>query len=83
MGPLRRRLDAMRKASRGSLAPEKLVIMHRATEQLAEFLKREPGLGVGDTAPAFRLPDHEGNDVDSVELLKRGPLVLTFFRGHW
>jgi len=83
MGPLQKRLDAMRNASRKNLAPEKLEVMHRSTEELAELLKREPGLGVGDAAPAFRLPDQNGSEIDSVLLLAKGPMVLTLFRGHW
>ena len=31
----------------------------------------------------FRLPDQDGNLVDSKDLLARGPLVVALFRGHW
>ena len=81
--PLRARLDAMRNASHKKLAPETLEVVDRATGELAARLRREPGLGVGERAPGFRLPDQNGNVVDSTELLERGPLVLTLFRGHW
>ena len=37
----------------------------------------------GDTIPAFTLPNAEGRLVHSGELLERGPLVLSFFRGGW
>jgi peroxiredoxin len=41
-------------------------------------------LAVGDRAPEFSLPDHNGNMVSSTELLRRGRrLVLCFFRGRW
>lgn len=40
-------------------------------------------LGVGAKAPAFSLPDHNGKTVSSVELLRRGRLVVCFFRGRW
>ena len=40
-------------------------------------------LAVGDRAPEFSLPDHNGNMVSSAELLRRGRLVLCFFRGRW
>ena len=42
-----------------------------------------PGLDVGDKAPAFVLPDEEGRPFDLHEELKRGPLVLVFYRGDW
>ena len=56
----------------------------------AEFLQRLDGAQVaaearreGDTMPPFLLPNAEGSLVDSADLLARGPLVLTFFRGSW
>ncbi|HUN46985.1 MAG TPA: peroxiredoxin-like family protein [Stellaceae bacterium] len=40
-------------------------------------------LKVGDAMPSFMLPNAEGHLVFSDELLKRGPLVVNFFRGNW
>ncbi|MDT0630563.1 peroxiredoxin-like family protein [Rubrivirga sp. S365] len=40
-------------------------------------------LGVGDQAPDFVLPNAMGQDVRLSELLDRGPVVLTFYRGAW
>ena len=40
-------------------------------------------LGVGDPAPDFALPDAMGREVRLSELLERGPVVLTFYRGAW
>ena len=40
-------------------------------------------LAVGDKAPPFTLPDHNGKPVSSDDLLTRGRLVLCFFRGRW
>ena len=57
--------------------------MHRATRDLADAVAREPGLGVGDAAPTFRLPDQDGHVVDSADLLASGPMVVALFRGHW
>ncbi len=37
----------------------------------------------GDPMPGFLLPNAEGRLVESGELLARGPLVVTFFRGGW
>jgi peroxiredoxin len=31
----------------------------------------------------FTLPDIDGTLVSSAELLRRGPLVVSFFRGKW
>ena len=37
----------------------------------------------GDRMPGFLLPNAEGRLIDSAELLTKGPLVVTFFRGGW
>ena len=43
----------------------------------------EAALGVGDTAPDFSLPDAMGRPVSLSEMLRSGPVVLTFYRGSW
>ena len=80
---LQERLDAIRKGFEKKAPPQALELMHRATRDLADLVAREPGPGVGDKAPPFRLPDQDGNEVDSTELLTRGQLAVTLFRGHW
>jgi peroxiredoxin len=37
----------------------------------------------GAKAPAFTLKNQHGEDVSSVDLIKHGPLVLSFTRGSW
>jgi peroxiredoxin len=38
---------------------------------------------VGEPMPGFTLPDQDGNLVSLDEVLKRGPALLAFHRGHW
>lgn len=38
---------------------------------------------VGDTAPAFALPDVHGKRTTLESLVKEEPVVLTFYRGQW
>lgn len=38
---------------------------------------------VGDTMPPFMLPDDQGHLVILDELLVKGPVALSFHRGHW
>ena len=40
-------------------------------------------LPVGEKAPQFELPDHDGKLVSSSNLLAKGRLVLCFIRGRW
>ena len=65
-------------------APSKAVaIMDRATEALRESGILDRTAGVGSRLPAFDLVDTAGQRVRSDELLRQGPLVLTFYRGVW
>jgi peroxiredoxin len=38
---------------------------------------------VGDIAPDFSLPDSTGRVHRLADLVRGGPLVLLFYRGHW
>jgi len=38
---------------------------------------------VGDPMPSFMLPDDRGHLVSLEELLAKGPVALSFHRGHW
>lgn len=38
---------------------------------------------VGDSFPSFSLPNQVGEQVAMAELLTKGPLLITFYRGEW
>jgi len=57
--------------------------MHRATAELIASGAPARALKAGDTAPAFTLNDPEGHPISSADLLARGPLVVSFYRGVW
>ncbi len=57
--------------------------MHRATAELKASGLAERAKKVGDKAPAFTLKDPDGNPVSSTELLAKGPLIVSFYRGVW
>jgi peroxiredoxin len=57
--------------------------MHRATAELITSGAANRAKRVGDEAPSFSLKDPEGRIVSSAELLKKGSLVVTFYRGVW
>jgi len=58
-------------------------VMERATAELIASGAANKALKVGDKAPLFTLKDPDGHPVSSAELLAKGPLVLTFYRGVW
>lgn len=57
--------------------------MRSATEYLLATRQAERTLKAGDHAPPFRLRDQCGVEVASETLLRRGPLLLTFYTGLW
>ena len=81
---LQDKLDAFRAEFETKKAPPEVVaVFHKSTAELIASGQATRALKAGDRAPAFRLPDSEGATVASAELLARGPLVVTFYRGAW
>jgi peroxiredoxin len=86
--PLQDKLDAFRENFEAGGPPYNAPAwihepMHRATAELIASGAASRAIKVGESAPAFILKDSEGRSVSSAELLKEGPLVVTFYRGVW
>lgn len=85
---LQARLDAFKADFKGGKAPyfappEIHPVMERATAELIASGQAGRALKAGDRAPDFSLNDPDGRPVSSADLLARGPLVLSFYRGVW
>jgi peroxiredoxin len=52
-------------------------------EELRANFAAENAIGVDDQASDFTLPDPEGRPVSLKNILKTGPIVITFYRGGW
>jgi peroxiredoxin len=57
--------------------------MHKATAELIASGAALRARKAGDRAPEFILNDPDGKPVSSTDLLQRGPLVISFYRGVW
>jgi peroxiredoxin len=57
--------------------------MKKATEDLRASGIVQKITAVGQMAPSFSAPNHDGRVVSSKDLLARGPIVLSIFRGAW
>jgi hypothetical protein len=77
------KLAAMREAAGKRIPPDRLAIMHRATEDLRRSGILDRIVKVGAKMPAFALANHDGRRISSDDVLARGPMVLSFFRGSW
>ena len=76
-------LATLLQQSRTKTAEETRTMMDRATDELARSGIVDRSLKVGETMPAFALPNATGRMVRSTDLLAHGPLVVSFYRGGW
>jgi hypothetical protein len=88
MASLQSRLDEFKLAFESGGPPynaprEAIEKMHRATAELKVSGAETKALKVGDRAPEFSLFNQDHVQLNSVDLLRQGPLVVSFFRGHW
>jgi peroxiredoxin len=85
---LQAKLDAFKADFKAGKAPyfapqEIHAVMERATAELVASGQAGRALKAGDRAPAFTLNDPDGQPVAASELLARGPLIVSFYRGVW
>jgi hypothetical protein len=80
---LSERLARIKDGANKRIPPDKRAIMHRATDDLRASGIMDGVIKVGDPLPAFALKNSNGQEVRSSDLLAKGPLVLTVFRGSW
>lgn len=83
MESLNHRLAALRAEKEAARDPGATALMNRATDDLRASGILDRVSSVGDTAPLFARPNLEGTTVRLRTLLKRGPVVVSFFRGRW
>jgi peroxiredoxin len=63
--------------------PDFAAAVDRLVERLRKYGAGESAPQVGQPMPTFILPDDTGHLVSLDELLSRGPVAVTFHRGHW
>jgi peroxiredoxin len=80
---LQDRLNAVRAECLAKTSPKVILVRQRAVEALATSWLIETAAQAGAQAPAFRLRDAHGRAFSSREALRRGPMVLVFYRGRW
>lgn len=80
---LAQRLDAIREAGAKRIPAEKRAVMASAMRALRDSDIANGFIKVGDRLPEFALRNAGEQVVRSVDLLNRGAVVLTVFRGHW
>lgn len=79
----RKSLHEIRSGLLGSFGRRQLELYKESLRWTKKVGIIDNALKIGDRAPNFVLPDAYGKFVSAHELLKRGPLVLSFYRGSW
>jgi hypothetical protein len=80
---LQQKLDARREAGQANYGEETAALMARGIRELRESGILETALRVSQKAPDFSLANQHGEIIRAGDLLAKGPLVLTFYRGVW
>jgi peroxiredoxin len=77
------RLEQAKREWRSRVTPQ----LADALEALVRHLKTSEltaaSLKANDPMPDFELPNSDGRIISSRELMERGPLVVSYFRGDW
>lgn len=72
------------KAEFSRTAPAGRAALYEAKiEELRADFALESAVGVDEVAPDFALPNSAGKSIVLKELLRSGPVILTFYRGGW
>ncbi len=76
-------IDNLIAKSSERIPPDIQNLMAADTERLKQSGIEDNSLKAGDKAPSFTLPNAKGDQVLSTDLLAKGPVVLSFYRGGW
>lgn len=82
---LKEKLDAFRAdVESGTRIPSSVVEkLHKSTEELVASGQAARAKKAGDRAPTFVLENTDGRTINLPDLLVKGPVALTFYRGVW
>ncbi|BDS08015.1 peroxiredoxin [Oceaniferula spumae] len=80
---LQDQLDAKKKAFEEKASAEKIAEYNKGIKSVVESGMLKKALKKGDTAPDFTLKNAVGKEVTLSNLLKDGPVVMTWYRGSW
>jgi peroxiredoxin len=80
---LKEQLAEYRADWRKRVPADRQAIMERHIEQLRTGVIARTMLKVGNRAPEFMLCNAKGEIVDIGALRKKGPVIVTFYRGGW
>ena len=78
-----RKLTTLKNETLANKSPELVATLLHEIEDLAQSGITEKAIKPGEILPEFMLPDAKGDIVSSKNLLSKGALVISFYRGIW
>ncbi len=81
--PLQDKLDEIKANFKKQAPADVIATMEKATQELIDSGQHLNAPKVGETFPDFALPNQNGEIVKLADLLAKGPVVVSFFRGLW
>ncbi len=80
---LYKRIEEMQKEMLRRIPKETLETIMTENKKIIMSGIEEGALKVGQKIPEFRLNNHQNRTISSTELLGKGPLIISFYRGSW
>jgi hypothetical protein len=80
---LQEKLQQFKQGVLAELSDADVALMDNATRELAQAGLVQRAKQAGEPAPLFSLPNTSGEIINLADLLTRGPVVITFYRGVW
>ena len=76
-------LSTLKDAAHARMPKEQSDAISKSVEDFMQTWNPANAINVGQAFPEFSLPDATGKQVSLKELLAKGPLLISFYRGGW
>ena len=80
---LKAQIDAYNVQKDAKLPADVLALMNTTNEELIAQHIKDNALQIGQKVENFSLANHNGENIELADLLKKGPVIISFYRGSW
>ncbi|GAA81600.1 peroxiredoxin-like family protein [Pseudoalteromonas sp. BSi20495] len=80
---LKAQIDAYNVQKEAKLPADVLALMNTTNEALIAQHIKDNALQIDQKVENFSLANHKGENVELADLLKKGPVIISFYRGGW
>ncbi|WP_457933611.1 AhpC/TSA family protein [Pseudoalteromonas sp. SCSIO 43210] len=80
---LKAQIDAYNVQKEAKLPADVLALMNTTNEELIAQHIKDNALQIDQKVENFSLANHKGENVELADLLKKGPVIISFYRGGW